>query len=120
MHFTNLSKPIHCVVVGPLRRDIMRVYHGTTANGVHFRCDKTLRKIRDRYYRDSMDADITNDILSCLCSNENNPHHRKSSDHLQPISPPEGVWQMLSMDFHGPITLISRRGNRYIISHTVP
>ena len=43
---------------------------------------------------------------------------RKPAGHLQSIAPPKGVWQSLSMDFHGPITPVSGRGNRYIISLT--
>ena len=118
MHFTAHSKPVPCVPAGPLRRDIMRIYHDTPANGGHFGRDKTLRKIRDRYYWESMNTDITHYVRSCLRCSENNPLRRKPAGHLQSIAPPEGVWQMLSMDFHGPITPVSRRGNRYIISLT--
>ena len=118
MHFGSHSKPVPCIPAGKLRRDIMRIYHDTSANGAHFGRDKTLRKIRDRYYRDSMTSDITNHVRSCLRCRENNPVRRKPAGHLKPIAPPEGVWQLLSMDFHGPITPINRRGNRYIISLT--
>ena len=34
------------------------------------------------------------------------------------IKPPEGVWQLLTMDFHGPIASTTKQGNRYIISLT--
>ena len=118
MHFGSHSKPVSCVPAGKLRRDIMRIYHDTPANGAHFGRDKTLRKIRDRYYWDSMTSDITNHVRSCLRCRENNSVRRKPAGHLKPIAPPEGVWQLLSMDFHGPITPTSRRGNRYIISLT--
>ena len=118
MHFTEHSKPVPCVPAGHIRRDIIRIYHDTPANGGHFGRDKTLRKIRDRYYWESMQTDITNYVRSCLRCAENNPVRRKPSGHLQSITPPEGVWQMLSMDFHGPITPVSARGNRYIVSLT--
>ena len=118
MHFDSGSTPVPCVPRGKIRRDIMLIYHDTPANGAHFGRDKTLRKIRDRYYWDSMNTDISNHIQSCLHCRANNPIRRKPSGHLQPIASPEGVWQLLSMDFHGPITPISRRGNRYIISLT--
>ena len=42
----------------------------------------------------------------------------KPPGHFKPIEPPEGVWQLLSMDFHGAITPTSRRDNKYIISIT--
>jgi hypothetical protein len=118
MHFRSDSQSVPCVPIGKLRHDIMRIYHDTPANGAHFGRDKTLRKIRDRYFWDSMNTDITNYIRSCLRCSENNPIRRKPAGHLQSIAPPEGVWQLLSMDFHGPITPVSARGNRYIISLT--
>ena len=118
MHFENSSKPVPCVPEGPIRRDIMRIYHDTPGNGGHFGRDKTLRKIRDRYYWDSMEPDITDYVRSCIKCSENSPVRRKPAGYLTPIAPPEGVWQLLFMDFHGPITPTSRRGNRYIISLT--
>jgi transposase InsO family protein len=65
-----------------------------------------------------MISDISNYIQSCLRCNQNNPIRRKPPGHLKSIEPPEGVWQLLAMDFHGPITPASRRGNKYIISLT--
>ncbi len=65
-----------------------------------------------------MTRDIRNHIQSCLPCLQNNHHRCKPPGHLQPIQPPEGVWQILSMDFHGPISPTSRKGNRYIISIT--
>ncbi|CAF3340025.1 unnamed protein product [Rotaria socialis] len=43
---------------------------------------------------------------------------KKTPSKLKPINPPDGVWQLVSMDFHGPITPTSQRGNKYIISLT--
>ncbi|CAF1534180.1 unnamed protein product, partial [Adineta steineri] len=35
---------------GELRRTILRIYHDTAANGAHFGRDKTLYKIKQRYF----------------------------------------------------------------------
>ncbi|CAF1386057.1 unnamed protein product [Rotaria sp. Silwood1] len=43
------------------------------------------------------------------------PLTKKPPGALKPIKPPEGVWQLLTMDFHGPITPTTKNGNRYII-----
>ena len=37
---------------------------------------------------------------------------------LRPVQPPEDVWQLVSLDFHGPTTPTSQRGNKYIICLT--
>ncbi|CAF4494701.1 unnamed protein product, partial [Didymodactylos carnosus] len=57
-------------------------------------------------------------IQSCVPCCQNNHQRRKAPGSLKPIKPPEGVWQLLSMDFHGPIIPTSQRGNKYIISAT--
>ncbi|CAF1661399.1 unnamed protein product, partial [Adineta ricciae] len=96
----------------------MKIYHDTPANGAHFGRDKTVQKIQARYYWDTMRSDITNYIQSCFRCTQNNPVRRKPPGHLQSIEPPDGVWQLLAMDFHVPIFPTSQRGNKYIISLT--
>ena len=118
MHYEQNSKPVSCVPKGEIRNDIMKIYRDTEANGAHFGRDKTIKKIKVRFYWDTMNRDIANYVNSCVRCNQNNPIRRKSPGHLEPIEPPEGVWQLLSMDFHWPITPTSRRGNKYIISIT--
>ncbi|CAF4819267.1 unnamed protein product, partial [Rotaria sp. Silwood2] len=106
------------VPTGRIRADILKIYHDTPANGAHFGRDKTTRKIKERYYWPTMIADIRNHINSCLPCAQNNYRRQKLPGKLKPIPPPEGIWKLLSMDFHGPITPTSKKGNRYIISLT--
>ena len=103
---------------GKMRADILKIYHDTPGNGAHFGRDKTIRRVQERYYWPKMMADIENHVKSCLPCAQNNHRRQKPPGKLQPISPPDGIWKLLSMDFHGPITPTSRRGNRYIISLT--
>ena len=106
------------VPTGRMRADILKIYHDTPGNGAHFGRDKTTRKIRERYYWPSMIADIENHIKSCLPCAQNNHRRQKPPGKLKPIPPPEGIWKLLSMDFHGPINPTSRKGKRYIIALT--
>jgi hypothetical protein len=106
------------VPTGRMRTDIMKIYHDTPANGAHFGRDKTMRKIQERYYWPSMNADINNYVRSCLPCAQNNHRRHKPYGKLKPIPPPEGIWKLLCMDFHGPIIPTSRKGNKYIISLT--
>ena len=118
MHYEQSSKPVPYVPKGEIRNDIMKIYHDTQANDAHFGRDKTIKKIKARYYWNTMNRDIANYVNSCIRCNQNNPIRRKPPGHLKPIEAPEGVWQLLSLDFHGPIASTSRRGNKYIISIT--
>jgi len=65
-----------------------------------------------------MMTDIRNYINSCLPCAQNNYRRHKTPGKLKPIPPPDGIWKLLSMDFHVPIVPTSRRGNKYIISLT--
>ena len=111
-------KSVPFVPAGHLRAIILKMYHDTPGNGAHFGRDKTTRKIQERYYWPTMVADIRNYVNSCLPCAQNNYRRTRPPGKLRPITPPEGIWKLLSMDFHGPITPTSQRGNRYIISIT--
>ncbi|CAF1418203.1 unnamed protein product [Didymodactylos carnosus] len=65
-----------------------------------------------------MTKDIQHHLKSCIQCAQFNPQRRKAPGHLKPIPSPSGVWELLSMDFHGPITPSSKRGNKYIITIT--
>lgn len=103
---------------GELRQTILDIYHDSAANGAHFGRNKTVHKIKTRYFWPSMYTDIDNHIKSCIPCAQFNPRRQKSPGNLRPIKPPEGVWQLVSMDFHGPIFPTSQRGNKYIITLT--
>ena len=96
----------------------MQIYHDSPANGAHFGRDKTLHKIKQRFFWPSMTKDITNHVKTCLPCAQFNPRRRKPPGALQPLQPPTSVWQLLSMDFHGPIIPASQRGNKYIVCAT--
>jgi transposase InsO family protein len=113
-----LNPPVPYVPQGEIKRSIIKIYHDTAANGAHFGRDKTIHKIKTRYYWPSMYKDIDNYVKSCILCAQYNPRRQKTPGTLRPIKPPEGVWQLVSMDFHGPITPTSQRGNKYVIALT--
>jgi transposase InsO family protein len=114
----HLSRPVPYIPNCRIRSDIIKIYHDTPANGSHFGRYKTTRKIQERYYWPNMVQHIRDYIRSCLPCLQNNPQRRKSPGFLKPLNPPEGIWQLLAMDFHGPIIPTSQRGYKYIISIT--
>lgn len=110
--------PVPFVPKSKLRATILQIYHDTAANGAHFGRDRTIYKIKTRYFWPSMYKDIKNYVKSCIPCAQSNPNRKKCFGTLRPIKPPEGVWQLVSMDFHGPISPTSSRGNKYIIALT--
>ncbi|CAF1515036.1 unnamed protein product [Rotaria magnacalcarata] len=112
------NPPVPYVPQGDLRKTILNIYHDTAANGAHFGRDKTMYKIKQRYFWPSMYKDIDNYAKSCILCAQFNPRRQKTPGTLKPIQPPDGVWQLVAMDYHGPITPTTQRGNKYIISLT--
>ncbi|CAM4977180.1 unnamed protein product [Rotaria socialis] len=114
-----LSLPsVPFVPAGRIRADILKIYHDAPGNGAHFGRDETTRKIEERYHWPTMITNIRNHLNSCLPCAQNNHRRQKLPGALKPIKPPEGIWKLFSMDFHGPIAPTSKQGNRYIISLT--
>ena len=111
-------QPAPFVPKGRMRMDIMKIYHDTPANGSHFGRDRTTKKIQERYFWPGMNSDIDNHVRSCLPCAQNNHRRQKPAGKLKPIQPPEGIWKLLAMDFHGPINPTTKKGNRYIIALT--
>ncbi|CAF1243875.1 unnamed protein product [Rotaria sordida] len=107
--------PLPVIPKGRIRFDIIKIYHDTPANGAHFSRDRTIHKIQQLYYWPHMISDIQNYIKSCLPCLQNNPLRQKPPGALKPIKSPEGIWQLLTMDFHEPITPVTKNGNKYII-----
>ncbi|CAF1390000.1 unnamed protein product [Rotaria sordida] len=118
MMMTKSLPQVPFVPKGRIRPDIIKIYHDTPANGAHFCRDRAIHEIQQRYFWPNMVADIQNHIKSCIPCLQNNHTRRKPPGALKPIKPPEGIWQLLTMDFHGPITPTTRQGNKYIITLT--
>ncbi|CAF4860464.1 unnamed protein product, partial [Rotaria socialis] len=110
--------PVPVIPKGRIRSDIIKMYHDTLANGAHFGWNKAIQKIQQRYFWPNMISDIRHYVKSCLPCLQNNPLRQKPPGALKPIKPPEGIWQLLTMDFHGPITPTTKHENKYIISLT--
>ncbi|CAF3391361.1 unnamed protein product [Rotaria socialis] len=105
--------PVPVIPKGRIRSDIIKIYHDTLANGAHFGRDRTINKIQQRYFWPGIISDIHNFIKSCLLCSQNNPLRQKPPGAFKQIKPPDGIWQLLTMDFHGPITPTTKNGNKY-------
>ncbi|CAF5109765.1 unnamed protein product, partial [Rotaria sp. Silwood1] len=68
-----LKTPIPYIPPGDFRKTILQIYHDTAANGAHFGRDKTIHKIKQRYFWPSMYKDINNYIKSCIPCAQFNP-----------------------------------------------
>ena len=93
---------------------VLRTYHDHPLSG-HFGIRRTLDRLRDRFWWPKMRASVQNYIASCTQCAQHNILRTKPSGHLKSIEPPSAVFQILHMDFWGPVRVPSARGNRYVI-----
>lgn len=81
----------------------------------HFGVRRTLSRIREQFWWPNMRAFVQNYVASCpQCARHNIPR-TKPPGHLKSIEPPSAVFQVLHMDFWGPVRTPSTHGNRYVL-----
>jgi hypothetical protein len=96
--------------------DLLQVYHSNPLSG-HFGVQRTYLKIKNKYWWPNMKQSIIRYIQSCLPCQQYNVSRSKKPGRLQPIPPPEGPFQLIGMDYCGPLKR-TPRGNQYVLCIT--
>ena len=92
---------------------VLRTFHDNPLSG-HFGIQRTMNRIRRRFWWPEMRATIENYVLSCEKCKKFNILRSKVPGHLKSYDPPKEVFQILHMDFWGPVRA-SKHGNRYVL-----
>ena len=93
--------------------DILFIYHDHPMSG-HFGLNRTYKKIRDKFFWIRMYDNIKEYIQSCKECAQFNVQRRKKPGFLQQEAPPEGVFEIMRIDFwKAPIR--SSNGNQYVL-----
>ena len=97
-----------------LINEVLQAFHDHVS-AAHFGRNRTYAQIARRCFWHNMHRDIQAYVRSCeLCSRHNIPR-QKPSGHLQSISPPRGVFDLVGLDFWGPTSEPSSNDNRYVL-----
>ncbi|CAF3293289.1 unnamed protein product, partial [Rotaria socialis] len=94
--------------------DLLRASHDDPMTGAHFSNDRIYHKIKYLYWWPDMKASIKNYIKSCILCKQYNISRQKKHGHLRPISPPDGPFLLIGIDYCGPLQQTPRE-NRYIL-----
>lgn len=97
-------------------QDILHIYHSHPLSG-HFGVNRTYLKVKNRFWWPNMKQSIVQYIKSCLPCQQFNVSRSKKPGQLQPIPPPEGPFQLIGMDYCGPLKR-TPRGNQYVLCIT--
>ena len=92
---------------------VLTAFHDHPISG-HFGVQRTLYKIRTRFWWPNMRKSIEHYISSCQQCMKFNIVRSKTPGHLKSFDPPTDVFQVLHMDFWGPVRT-SAEGNRYVL-----
>jgi hypothetical protein len=93
--------------------DILFLYHDHPMSG-HFGVTRTFHKVRDQFFFPHMYEQIKRYIRSCTACTQFNVQRKKKPGFLQRELPPDGVFEIMQMDFwKAPVC--SSNGNQYVL-----
>lgn len=93
---------------------ILAACHDDPMTGSHFSFDRIYHKIKNLYWWPSMKSSIRNYINSCILCKQYNITRHKKHGHLRSISPPDGPFLMIGIDYCGPFKQTPRE-NQYVL-----
>ena len=93
---------------------LLEACHDDPMTGAHFSFDRTYHKIKPRFWWPNIKSNIKGYINSCHLCKQFNIRRHKSHGHLRPITPPEGPFLPVGIDYCGPLKRIPRE-NQYVL-----
>ena len=116
MQFNCKTKKKLIYLPSSMIQDLLQIYHSHPLSG-HFGVQRTYLKIKNKFWWPNMKQSIVQYIKSCLPCQRFNISRSKKPGRLQPIPPPEGPFQLIGMDYCGPLKR-TPRGNQYVLCIT--
>ncbi|CAF3783274.1 unnamed protein product [Rotaria sp. Silwood1] len=93
---------------------LLSACHDDPMSGAHFSTDQIYYKVRNHFWWPRMKSTIERYVKACrLCKQFNISRHKRSS-HLRSISPPDGPFALIGMDYCGPLPRTPRE-NQYVL-----
>ena len=95
-------------------KDLLQAVHNDPMSGGHFSFERTYNKLRGHYWWPGMRNSIRHHIKSCNACLSFNISRQKKVGQLHSVPPPEGPFQIIGIDFCGPLKS-TPRGNKYVL-----
>lgn len=119
--YRKLKSPHHCkrkldVVYVPssMVSSLLQSCHDDPMTGAHFSFDRMYHKIKSHYWWPNMILNIKHYVHACLLCKQYNASRHKSFGHLNPITPPDGPFSLIGIDYCGPFKKTPRE-NQYVL-----
>ncbi|XP_055599014.1 uncharacterized protein LOC129748419 [Uranotaenia lowii] len=98
----------------PRTEDIAKIIEDSHNSSFHSGYERTLARIRQRYYWPRMTVEIRNFVRHCTTCKEVKPSHVAMVPEMGKMRLADRPWQMISVDFIGPLPR-SRKGNQHLL-----
>ncbi|CAF1569678.1 unnamed protein product [Didymodactylos carnosus] len=95
---------------------LLEASHNDPLSG-HFAIHRTLAKLKHQFWWPDMKSSVEKYIKSCSKCQQFNISRQKKPGYLKPISPPEEPFQIIAIDYVGPLNR-SPSENRYVLAIT--
>ena len=116
MNLRNLTKIKLIYISSSMINSLLKVYHSDPLSG-HFGIRRTYYKLKNKYWWPDMKQSIIRFISSCLPCQQFNISRSKRPGLLCPIETPTGPFQLIGIDYCGPLKRTPRE-NQYILCIT--
>ena len=93
---------------------LLQACHDDPMTGAHFSLVRTYTKLKPHYWWPNMKTEIKQHINSCVLCKQFNVDRQKRGGHLHPITPPEGPFHMIGIDYCGPLERTPSE-NQYVL-----
>jgi hypothetical protein len=95
-------------------KTLLYAIHDDPMSGGHFSFDRAYNKLKYHYWWSGMKYSIQQHIKSCLLCQQYNVSRQKKYGRLRSILPPEGPFQLIGIDYCGPLKRTPRE-NQYVL-----
>ncbi|CAF4427715.1 unnamed protein product, partial [Didymodactylos carnosus] len=95
---------------------LLEASHNDPLSG-HFATHHTLAKLKHQFWWPDMKSSVEKYIKSCSKCQQFNIPRKKKTGYLKPISPPDGPFQIIAIEYVGPLNR-SPSENRYVLAIT--
>ena len=106
---------VQLAVPHTLVNEILTEAHDSPLAGGHLGINRTLEKVRTKYFWPKMYGDVVNWVKSCLPCNKRKAPPVKVRAQVIPMPVPRSLFERISTDILGPLPTCQNTGNKYVI-----
>lgn len=106
---------VQLAVPKPLVRTVLELNHDSPLFGGHFGMNRTLERIRLKYYWPTLNKDVVQWVRSCIPCNQKKAPPRLTKAQIVPMPVASEPFERVSTDILGPFSPPSKSGKKFVL-----